>query len=426
MPPTLIERQVAHVWRRLGFGPTPGDIVAGTATGPEVVVSDLLARELTTPAEWGFTTATGWQDQETWLAQWLAAVARPDNPAQERVAWILQGLVVAGMDGTAYFQDVRDHVARIRANPFGDYDQLLAELCVMPGLCKYLTNHLNTKAHPNQNLARELLELFTLGLGSYTEKDIQEIARALTGYQLDWSTGKISFSASQHDGGTKTFLGANRGAAKLPETLAAITQQPAWTTFVPRRLWRELVGVDPTPAQLGSLAAAWGSHGDVAATVEAIVTDPAFLDPACFATKVRTPVELVVGAARVLRVDLTSVRIGWELRDLMGQHPLMPPNVAGWPGGTRWFSTSIFLTWSQLVTQLVGRSLQLSAGPIDELHAAGAAGAADEAIRLTCLTEATPGTRAALGDYATAGSWNRDRAAGTLALALLSPEWSVA
>ena len=430
--PTMTERQVAHIWRRLGFGPTPDDIAAGVTAGPAAVIDDLLARPLTTPAQWGFTAGTDWQAQELWLGQWLANLARPANPHQERLAWILQGLVVAGMDGTAYFQDVRDHVYRIRQDPRVPYDQLLADLAVRPGLCKYLTNHLNTKSHPNQNLARELLELFTLGLThpvsgapNYTEKDVQEVARALTGYQLDWNAGTISFNPSHWDNGNKTFLGASRGAAALTETLTAITGHASWPYFVPRRLYRELMGREPTTAQLDALGTTWGNHGDVGAVVSAIAQDPLFLDASTMATKVRTPVELVAAAARILRVDLASVSLGWELRDLMGQHPLVPPNVSGWPAGTRWLSTSVVLTWSAVVQALVTRSYSIPDGPIQQLHAAGASAAATEAIRLTCLTEATAGTQQALAAYAGGAAWTVDRAAGCVAVALLSPEFFV-
>src|SRR5437879_4181573 len=101
--PTLAERQVAHVWRRLGFGPTADDVVVGVATGPAAVIDDLLSRPLTTPAGWAFTTGTDWQGEDRWVSQWLANAAKPANPLQERLSWILQGLVVAGIDGTTYF-----------------------------------------------------------------------------------------------------------------------------------------------------------------------------------------------------------------------------------------------------------------------------------------------------------------------------------
>jgi uncharacterized protein (DUF1800 family) len=430
--PTMTERQVAHVWRRLGFGPTADDVTAGVAVGPQAVIDDLLTRPVTTPAQWNFTSATDWQGEDTWVGQWLAAAAKPANPLQERLAWTLMGLVVAGIDGTTYFNEIRDHILRIRTSPGAFYDQLLMDLAVMPGLAKYLTAHLNMKGHPNQNLARELMELFTLGrvhpttgAANYTETDVQEVARALTGYRLDWSTGTITFDPTQWDNGNKTFLGAARGAAKLSDVIAAITTQPSWGYYVPHRLYVELVGTEPTTQQLDALVSVWGTHGNIASVVAAIAHDPAFLDANNMATKIRTPIELIAAAARVLQIDVSPISLTWQLRDLMGQHPLLPPNVAGWPSGTRWLSTSVLLTWSSVLQMLVSASYSVANGPIAKLLAVGAAAAPAEAVRLTCLTEVTPGTQQAIVSYVSGGSWTQDRAAGTLAVCMMSPEYFV-
>jgi uncharacterized protein (DUF1800 family) len=322
-----------------------------------------------------------------------------------------------------------DLFRRLGAGPF----EALANAVVKdPAMLKWLDGNTNQKAHPNENLARELMELFTLGrkhpttgAANYTETDVQEVARALTGYRLDWSTGTITFDPTQWDNGNKTFLGGPRGAAKLSDVLAAIMGHPAWGYYVPHRLYVELVGTEPTTAQLDGLVSVWSTHGDVASVVAAIAHDPAFIDPANIATKIRTPVELVAAAARLLQIDVSTVSLSWQLRDLMGQHPLLPPNVAGWPSGTRWLSTSVLLTWSSILQMLVTKSYTVANGPISQLFAVGAAAAPTEAVRLSCLTEVTPGTQQAIASYVTGGSWTVDRAAGTLAVALMSPEYFV-
>src|SRR5436305_936123 len=125
---SIAERQAAHVWRRLGFGPTPADVATGAAGGgAQAVVNDLLSRPLTTAADWNFTTGTDWVAQNTFFSQQLGAMAWGANPLQERMAWILQGLVVVGLDGTVYFPEVVGHVLRLRSGALGSYKQLLSD-----------------------------------------------------------------------------------------------------------------------------------------------------------------------------------------------------------------------------------------------------------------------------------------------------------
>src|SRR5437763_9098957 len=161
---TVTERQVAHVWRRFGCGATDADIDNGVAAGPQALIADLLSRPLTTPADWNFTTATDWVGQGKFLGQQLRLMGIGANPVQERLAWILQGLVVVGIDGTVYFPDLVAHILRLRSDPFASYKQLLSDVTTMTGMMKYLSGYQNSRQHPNQNYARELMELFSLGI----------------------------------------------------------------------------------------------------------------------------------------------------------------------------------------------------------------------------------------------------------------------
>jgi len=128
---TVAERQVAHIWKRLGFGARGSDIDGGVAVGPQALITDLLSRPLTTATDWKFTTATGWVGQSKFLGQQLSLMGSGANPLQERLAWILQGLVVVGLDGTVYFPDLVAHLLRLRGNPLGSYKKLLADVTVM-------------------------------------------------------------------------------------------------------------------------------------------------------------------------------------------------------------------------------------------------------------------------------------------------------
>ena len=424
--------QVAHVWRRLGFGPNAQDLSAGAAAGPQAVIADLLSRPQTGPSDWNFTTATDWTAQDTFLNQQLASMAWSANPLQERLAWTLQCLVVCGIDGTVYFPEVVAHVLRLRTGALGSYRQLLLDVTTMAGMLKYLTGYQNIKGHPNQNYARELMELFALGrvhpqtgATNYTETDIQEIARALTGWQYNWTTGASFFQASYHDTGSKTFLGSPRGNAGVPEVIAAVAAHPSWPYYVPKRVYRELVGFDPDPATLDGLAAAFGPTGDLNALVAAIAARPEFLSDAAIGCRVKSPVELVASAAKALGVhDLSSFQLSWQMRDMMGQQPFLPPNVSGWPSGPRWLHAGYLMTWCSLANAFVGSVRNVPGSPVQQLFAgANKTTAATVGAGLVGLASLQPSTTAALATYAGAGSWTIDRAAGVITLLLLSPDF---
>jgi uncharacterized protein (DUF1800 family) len=429
---TVAERQVAHIWKRLGFGATSSDIDRGVAMGPKALIDDLLSRPLTTPTDWNFTTATDWIGQSKFLGQQLHLMGFAANPLQERMAWILQGLVVVGIDGTVYFPDLVAHMFRLRGNPFGSYKQLLADVTVMTGMMKYLNGYQNSRQHPNQNYGRELMELFSLGIThpktgaqNYTEADVREVARALTGYALNWNNGTMVFTPSLFDSGNKNFLGLPRGNAGVTEVVAAVSAHPSWGYFVPRRLYRELVGLEPDAATLDKLATAFGPAGDVAAVVSAIAHLPAFVSAAAIGAKAKTPVELIASAAKAVGFDLSTVDYTWQIRDLLGQHPYLPPNVSGWPAGKRWLNTGVIMTWCAMVQDFVGVSRTAAGGAVAQLAAMAPAAAPTAAARICGITDLSPATATGLSSYVAAGPWNLDRAAGTLALVLVSPEFFV-
>ena len=430
---TLVEQQVAHIWRRLGFGATAADLDHGIQVGPAALVNELLARPLTTPAQWAFTASTTWQGQISFLGRQLALMSSSPNPLQERLAWILQGLVVVGQTDAVQFPDQRDHLLRLRGNPFASYTRLLRDTAIMPGMMKYLNGYQNSAEHPNQNYARELMELFSLGITNpltgaqnYSQTDVVEIARALTGFTYNWKNGRIVFDATQFDAGTKTFFGVNHGDAGLKQVISAICHHPSFRTFVPARLYREFVGTDPDPVTLARLGELFGTTGNVRAVVKYIARSPDFFSPAVIGNKVKTPVELLVSGAKVMRFDLGPSDYGWQLSGYMNQHPMYPPNVAGWPSGDIWLNCGVTMAWCNIVTDFTNASLSSPQGTVTDLLAgARRTTAAASAARLCGLSTVSTTTMSALTTHVNAGAWNRKRAAGLLALILVSPEFAI-
>jgi len=430
---SLVEQQVAHIWRRMGFGPTAADLDHGVKVGPAALIEDLLTRKMTTPAQWAFPAGTDWQAMIAYMGRQFELMRSSPNPLQERLAWILQGLVVVGLSDSVSFTELRGHLGRLRVNPMGSYTQLLRDTAIMPAMMQYLNGDENSADHPNQNYARELMELFSLGLKNpvtgvqnYTQEDVVQIARALTGYTFDWNTSTISFDSSQFDNGTKTFFGVNHGNAGLSQVITAISQHPSYKYFVPARLYREFTGLNAPPATLQQLGKLWGTTGDVRAVVSAIVKSPVFLSTASMNSKVKTPVELLVSGARAYGFDLTSSDYGWQLSTFMNQHPMMPPNVSGWPTGRIWLNAGVTMGWGSIVQDFASASMASGKGRVTELlQSANKATAPTAAMRLCGLGTMSATTSKALSSYVNANTWNRATAAGLLALVLVSPEFAI-
>lgn len=444
-----VEVQVAHIWRRLGFGPQRNEIISGVALGPTALVDALVDRAYITATD-ALPQGPNQQENDN-LRRVLelmsfgpvtrgAITTSPNyNPVQERLSWMMQGLLVVGMD-VATLSAMRDHLTFVRSAIRSTYKQLLLTIATRPGMLRYLTGDQNVVGHPNLNFARECMELFSLGredlvtgTPNYTEEEIEEVARACTGWRYNWQTGGSYFDSGLWDPGSKTFLGASRGAAGIPELVNAIAQQPSWPRFVPARVYRELTGFTATPQVLSELAPAWGYDGNLKNLVRAIGKRTDFLSDACILNRTKSPVERLVAATRLLQWPGLQWEpdIDWLLRN-QGQHPFYPPNVSGWPRGDQWLSTASLQSWNRLANAMAMRGIN-SQGivvgtvcPTVDLVYNNATGAtaADYVLARAGLKYVTSTrTWSALDSYARAGLWNRARAAGVLNLLLVSPEF---
>jgi uncharacterized protein (DUF1800 family) len=445
------QAQIAHVWRRLGFGPAPGDVEAGVAAGgTSAVIEDLLSRPTTAQAQWQWPTdqsnPPSWNDMVRWMDRLFSLWIHGDGAVQERVSWILNGVTVAGITNLVLYADLKDHQNRLRAWPAApSYKALLSDIANTSAMQKYLTNIFSQPPHPNENLARELMELFSLGVthpltgaDNYTENDVKEIARALTGYRWNGQPGASSvwWDSALWDSGDKTFLGASRGAAKLPAVMDAIVAHDSYRYFIPQRMYRELVGVDPSPSTLAELADVWGTDGDLKALVAHIAGRPEFVADAAIGNRVKSPVDLLVSSVRVLGFTDISQFSLWQLGATMRQSPVAPPDVAGWKG--EWLHPTHVLLWSQVNGWLCWSDhgptpAPKPATPVAQqsptlrrlLAEATTATATDMALQFAGLYDVSPGTRNAVNAYVQAGAWDWYRVCGTMQLIFNSPEFMV-
>lgn len=245
---------------------------------------------------------------------------------------------------------LEQQIATIRQHQGGSYVALLTAMVLDPALQLSLNGPANHRRNPNENLARELLELFSLGEGHYIEADVREAARALTGYRLtaEW---QLQLDPRRHDPGPKTILG--RTAAFDGESLAIwLAQQPATARHITTRLWLQLVGTPPPPQRLEAIVTGWRKQQlSIPWLIKAIQTSPEAIRSRLQGLRLADPLEVVARSLRLLgsrHPDALAI----SLRGLraMGQAPFDPPSVKGWPYNAQWLN----LRW----LQARGRSLQ--------------------------------------------------------------------
>lgn len=448
----LIQRQVAHIWRRLGFGPAPDQVEAGVSVGTSALIADLCSRPATTASTWNWPDTGHWTDDPLFYTRNLELMAFGPNPLHERSSWILMGLLVIARNDFIHLPGLKVYANSLRTHALGSYHTLLEEITRSAAMQWYLNGFDSTREHPNENLARELLELFALGVvdpltgtPNYGEPDVKEIARALTGFSYDWNQNLAIFVNANWDNGPKSFLGAPRGNAGVTEVMAAIAQQASYRRYIAHRYYVQLVGSAPSASTLADLATVFGAQGDLRALLSSIAQRPEFIAESNHRNRVKCPLELVVAAVRLLGLGNLYGDRGFYLNSEMErlqQVLFRAPNVNGWPQGRSWLHPGTLIGWSEQARSFCFRDTGIdgdgSGGTtapenrcptIRRLHQDGvslSAGArAELCLRLAGLYDASLPSYNALSSYAAAGSWNHSRACALMHLALLTPDFLV-
>ena len=234
-----------------------------------------------------------------------------------------------------------------RQYALGNFPDLLLAVSQEPAMLQFLNNQQNRKEHPNENFAREVMELFTLGRGNYSETDVKEAARAFTGWGYDYQ-GNFRFRERDHDVGPKTFLGRT-GNFTGEQVLKIILEQPAAATFLTTKIYRFFVNEVPNPAHIEPLAIVFRQSGyDLADLLERMFSADWFYAPANVGTHIKSPVELLAGLRRTLNLKIDNEQSLLGYQRALGQNLFQPPNVAGWPGGRSWIDSSSLLLRLQL------------------------------------------------------------------------------
>ena len=378
-PSARVRADVAHLARRAGFGLHADDLDVLAADGYEAAV-ERVVRGLSSPdpaagdvAPPTFDTArllaardstdeaarraaqTALREQQRLLVRWwLTRMVVAAEPWHEKLTFLWHDHFATSLTKVRYPELLWRQHSLFYGLGRGRFDDLVHAVSRDGAMLLWLDGHDSRSGAPNENYARELLELFTLGHAPpaadgdhgghassgppYTEADVVAAARALTGWRVDPATGDGVFRPGRHDPGTKTLLGTT-GRLGLDEVVALTTGHPACAPHVVARLWSRLgrpaTASDPVVADL---AAPFAEDLDIAALLRRLFLHPAFRDAATRTALVKTPVEWMVGSLRALRHDLPER--GERVLVSLGQVPFAPPDVAGWPANRAWPSTA--------------------------------------------------------------------------------------
>ena len=409
---------VAHALRRTTFGPSPGVVENFTKEpdAPRAAIEWALSQPAL-PILPGTITKDDW---EVYLRGWTDNLRSPAAGLHEKMTWFWHGHLTTSSLKVGQLGMLHEQQQLFRKHALGNFREMLHDITVNAAMLLYLDGAGSSVEAPNENYAREVMELFALGRGQYTEADVKAGALGFAGYDVDWESGKVTFDEEQALGGEIEFLG-KRGRYRAHDLVDILCDHPSCASHIAAKVYSFLVGAAPTADRLGALAGEFRSSGlDITKLVSSIVFGEEFLNQRL--NRPRYPIEWWTAALHALgpaRADEDPDVEPWVLEQL-DQLPHRPPNVAGWPEGERWLSPSQQLARASFVWSWSWRISPLEADGHDLVQAVCAR---------TNLYEVSSATREALHAAATATAGAADALSVSRRLftvALTSPEFSLA
>ena len=429
--------QFAHLLRRAGFGAGPQELDEYRQLGYDGAVDRLVnygqvdnsALDAAVPAI--DFTKRGTTDIGT---AWLYRMLHTQRPLEEKMTLFWHGHFATAESKVGNTRWMWQQNGLFRANVVGSFSDLVLAVSKDAAMLKWLDGDQNHKQAPNENYGRELMELFTLGVGNYTEDDVHAAARAFTGWRTD-REGTFHFVARDHDDGQKTFLGQT-GDWNGNDIITIIMQQPAHAAFLMRKLYRFFVDPNPSDAVIQRYADLYTKNNfAIAPVLQAMFTSKEFLGASAFHALIKSPAEYVIGSLKLLGIDTLPKNVTAAMK-VLGQELFNPPNVAGWPGGPAWFNTGTALDRYNLANRLVTARTTDGTSWIPPADLSGIGSTADGVVgyyaNLLLDGDLTDTTRAALAGYLNGasgftpdGATIDDRMRGVVHLTLISPTYSL-
>ena len=373
------ERAAAHLLNRTGFSAPLEKVEAALKDSPDAVLQRLLDYESTPDPyarpDWA-EPETDWtppsllsekdkkerqriaqehrRELQTW---WIRRMASAPRPLQEKLTLFWHGHFATSLEKVKgpYLMWLQNET--FRRNAKGNFHTLVSEISQDPAMILWLDNDSNRKEHPNENYARELMELFTLGEGHYTEQDIKESARAFTGWGFRKRDQQFYFNSKQHDSGEKTFMG-KQGKWNGNDIVDIIFEQPRCAGFIAEKLWTFFAYENPEPEIIEGLGQILRqSKYELRPVLWKLFSCQAFYSERALRAQIKSPVQLVIGSFQVVKKEFPQkepiARLLLNVLRLMGQEPFDPPDVSGWEGGLTWVNTASLLLRYNFANYLV-------------------------------------------------------------------------
>ncbi len=368
-----------HLLARTGFGPTLNEIKTYAALTREQGVARVLAVVPAIAPAVATSAPPAWvqdalrpprelrnlsvEDRRAYLQQqlrqsfelrawWINEMRVTPSPLAERMTLFWHNHFTSSQQKVRYARLMYRQNVLLREHALGNFATLLHAVSKDPAMIIYLDSATNRKDKPNENFAREVMELFTLGEGNYTEADIREAARAFTGWSLEQDTMEFRNRPFLHDSGDKTVLG-QRGRFDGDDVLDILLAQPKAAEYIVGKMWREFVSPEPESVEVRRIAATFrDSRYDIRAALRELLLSAAFWKEANRAVLVKSPVEFVVGSLRQFDMSADDVASLAMVMAGLGQNLFAPPNVKGWPGGEAWINSATLLARKQFIERL--------------------------------------------------------------------------
>lgn len=379
------EATAAHLLNRAAFGGSPRDIENLRLMGPDRAVSWLVDYERIhddTPApEWTQDISDNailqrdaiyraadldtrrelqrlhGQEENRQIADlrywWMRRMSLGPRPFQEKMTLFWHGHFATSFEKvrSPYFLWLQNET--LRQNATGNFSQLLIAIAEDPAMLDYLDGERSNRKKPNENFGREVMELFTLGEGHYTEQDVQQIAKAFTGWGLAKDRLRYEYHPNNHDPGPKTIFGQTANFTG-EEALQLLCNQPACAPFIVSKIWRYFVQDQPPAPLVAVLAADFNMHGmDIKRLMRMIFRSREFYAPDVVRAQIKSPVQWLVAASHQLEAPLPTEPMTLVMLLQLGQELFQPPNVKGWDGGVAWVTTNSLLDRYNFAAALV-------------------------------------------------------------------------
>jgi uncharacterized protein (DUF1800 family) len=373
-------QKTAHLLRRAGFGYSIRDshALAFETASERIFSSNNTFEELYLQGEDRVTTGTllkmSKEDRQELLndlaanvkklnLDWLKLMGKADGQLREKMSLFWHGHFAVRMRG---FAQVESYINTIRRYALGNFGELLMVISKEPAMLRFLNNIQNKKNSPNENFAREVMELFTLGRGNYTENDIKEAARAFTGWGVN-DSDEFELKPLQHDNGSKTIFGKT-GNWNGDDVIRMILEREETAVFITRKIYRFFVNEHLDETRVTSLAHSFfQSNYNIPLLMKDIFLSDWFYDDIHLGSQIKSPVELIVELNRTFGISYDTAQPLLAVQRVLGQTLFFPPNVAGWAGGRNWIDNSTLITRMNLPKKLAeAGGLEMSYKSMDD------------------------------------------------------------